>query len=95
MTDNLPRSVPQVDRERVLLSDLYRRSCTSGPARPASDPPAPAPSGASLLLVDDVEVRLQEDRVTAVPLTSTRRRQLLRQARSAERRFQCKVSRGT
>ncbi|XP_043220696.1 zinc finger protein 69 homolog isoform X1 [Amphibalanus amphitrite] len=74
-----------VDRERALLSEQYRRRCA-----PAADRPAPQ-SGASLLLVDDMEVRLQDDQVTAVPLTTTRRRQLLRQARSSERRFECKV----
>ena len=79
----------QAERERALLSELYRRSCTS----PGPTPPTPAPRGDSLLLYNGVEVRLQNDQVTAVPLTKTRRRQLLRQARSAERRFQCKVRR--
>ena len=75
-----------MDQERALLSELYRRS--RAPAATHADRAAP---GASLLLVNDMEVRLQDDQVTAVPLTSTRRRQLLRQARSAERRFECKV----
>lgn len=60
-------------------------------SRPAAS--APPPPGSSLLLVDGLEVRLQNDDVTAVPVTSRRRRQLLRQAKSSdEKRFECKVS---